>query len=104
MPAATPQAPATMITAIVARGSRVIAECYSGRREGKINQVPGEAVGRRLNRGAVARGVLYGLDDLAKARVTADARGPNVERPRLIDGPGETSWPSVFDRHGFARD
>ncbi len=80
-------------------------EGQSGRAQREVDEVPGETVGRLLNRCPRLLSALDGLDDLGERRVTADTRRANLERPRLVDGSGEHARSRhLLDGQRFARD
>jgi len=67
VPAAMPQAPATMMTEIVARASRVTRNVKPAHASAKVDEVTGETVGRFLDRGARLLGALNRFDDAPNA-------------------------------------
>ena len=85
VPAAMPQAPATITTEMVERISRVSRYVSAAARQREVDQIAREAVGQALHRSARTLGLLDRLDDLAVARIAPDPLGANLERAGLID-------------------
>ena len=85
VPAAMPQAPATMITEIVERVSRVMMNVSRGRSECEIDQITGYLIRQALHRGTRPFGAFDQLDDFPVAGVTAYALRSDLERTGLVD-------------------
>ena len=84
------------------RGNEIGERCRSER---EIDEIAGQAVGEPLNRRARPFGALNRLDDLAVARIAADAFGLNLQRPGLVDRTGvNMTAGELLGRHGFTGD
>ena len=87
VPAAMPQAPATMITEMVSRTSRGDQVGDDGGGEGEIDEIAGEPVGEPLDGRARPLGALDRLDDPAVAGVAAHPLDHDLEAPSWLIEP-----------------